>query len=64
MTEAAPDAPITHPEEMRGDFDLSIGKNIRLTGHGRLTPAGIVTMGIVTVGIILSATALLRAARR
>ena len=56
--------PITHPEEMRGDFDLSIGKNIRLTGHGRLTPTGIVTMGMVAVGILLSATALVRAARR
>jgi len=50
MAEAISDQPITHPEEMRGDFDLSIGKNIRLTGHGRLTPAGIVTMGIVAVG--------------
>jgi len=64
MIEPAPDGPITHPEEMRGEFDLSIGKNIRLTGHGRLTPAGIVTMGIVTVGIMLSAAALVRAARR
>lgn len=64
MTEATTDGPITHPEEIRGDFDLSIGKNIRLTGHGRLTPAGIVTMGIVTVGIILSAAALVRAVRR
>ena len=64
MAEPVSDQPITHPEEIRGDFDLSIGKNLRLTGHGRLTPAGIVTMGIVTVGILLSAAALVRVARR
>ena len=64
MAEPVSEQPITHPEEMRGDFDLSIGKTIRLTGHGRLTPAGIVTMGIVAVGILLSATALVRAARQ
>ena len=64
MAEPVSDQPITHPEEIRGDFDLSIGKNVRLTGHGRLTPAGIVTMGIVTVGILLSAAALVRVARR
>ena len=64
MAEPVSDQPTTHPEEIRGDFDLSIGKNIRLTGHGRLTPAGIVTMGIVTVGILLSAAAVVRAARR
>ena len=64
MAEPVSDQPITHPEEIRGDFDLSIGKNVRLTGHGRLTPAGIVTMGIVTVGILLSAAAVVRAARR
>ena len=64
MAETVSDEPITHPKEMRGDFDLSIGKNIRLTGHGRLTPAGIVTLGIVTVGIILSTAALVRAVRR
>ena len=64
MAEPVSDQPTTHPEEIRGDFDLSIGKNIRLTGHGRLTPAGIVTMGIVAVGILLSAAAVARAARR
>jgi hypothetical protein len=64
MAEPVSDQPTTHPEEIRGDFDLSIGKNIRLTGHGRLTPAGIVTMGIVAVGILLSAAAVVRAARR
>jgi hypothetical protein len=64
MTDPAPEAPITHPEEMRGGFDLRIGKNISLKGSGRITPAGIVTLGLMTVGILLATTALVRAARR
>lgn len=58
------EAPITHPEEMRGDFDIRIGKHINLRGQGRLTPAGIVTTGLMTVAILLAASALVRAARR
>jgi hypothetical protein len=55
---------ITHPEEMLGGFDLRIGKNITLKGSGRITPAGVVTVGVMTVAIFLAATALVRAARR
>jgi hypothetical protein len=64
MTDTAPEAPITHPEEMLGSFDLHIGKNINLKGSARVTPAGIVTVGLMTVGILLATTALVRAARR
>ncbi len=56
--------PITHPEEMRGEFDLHIGKNINLKGAGRTTPAGIVTVGITIAAGLLAAAALVRAARR
>ncbi len=56
--------PLTHPEEMRGEFDLRIGNNINIKGTGRTTPAGIVTVGIA-IGVVLLATAtLVRAARR
>lgn len=54
----------THPEVMRADFDLQIGKSINLKGQGRLTPAGIAAFGIVTVGILLATAALVRAAGR
>jgi hypothetical protein len=64
MTDTVPEAPITHPEEMLGSFDLHIGKNINLKGSGRITPAGIVTVGLMTVSILLATTALVRAARR
>jgi hypothetical protein len=64
MIELAPEAPITHPEEIRGDFDLRIGRHINLQGRGRVTPAGIVTAGLMTVAILMAATALVRAARR
>jgi hypothetical protein len=64
MTETTAASQITHPEEMRADFDLRIGKNINLKGSARVTPAGIVTGGLMTVGILLAATAFVRAARR
>jgi hypothetical protein len=41
-----------------------IGKNINLKGSGRITPAGVVTVGLMTVAIFLAATALVHAARR
>jgi hypothetical protein len=50
MTDTAPEAPITHPEETRGDFDLRVAKNINFKGSGRVTPAGIVTVGLMTIG--------------
>jgi len=63
MSNIEPSVPITHPEEMLGGFDLHIGKNINLKGSGRITPAGIVTVGLMTVAILVATTALVRAAR-
>jgi hypothetical protein len=37
----APEFPLIHPEEMRADFDLPIGKRINLKGTVRATPAGL-----------------------
>ena len=48
---------LLHPEEMRGSFDLHMGKHISLSGEGRLTPAGIVTGGLMTVAILLATAA-------
>jgi hypothetical protein len=64
MSDTVPGVPITHPEEMLGGFDLRIGKNINLKGSGRITPAGVLTVGLMTVAIFLAATALVRVARR
>jgi hypothetical protein len=64
MSDTASGVPITHPEQMLGGFDVRIGKNINLKGSGRITPAGVVTVGLMTVAIFLAATALVRAARR
>jgi hypothetical protein len=64
MTDTAPEAPTTHPEEMRGDFDLRVGKSITLKGSGRVTPAGIISVGLMTAAVFMAATALVRAGRR
>lgn len=63
MTDAiAP--PLAHPAEMRGEFDLRIGKTINLKGAGRTTPAGVITTGVMVAAILLATAALVRAARR
>jgi hypothetical protein len=64
MTETAPEAPATHPEEMRATFDLRVGEHINLHGSARLTPAGIVAAGLMTVAVLVARTALVRAVRR
>ena len=63
MSEPIDEPPLTHPEEMRGSFDLRIGKHVHLTGQGRLTPANIVAAGLMTAAILAAAAALVRAAR-
>jgi hypothetical protein len=63
MTDAAATTLVTHPEEMRTDFNLRIGEKTTLRGSVRLTPAGIVAAGLMTVAVLVAAAALVRAAR-
>ena len=53
MQQAETDIP-THPEEMRTNFDLRIGKSIQLQGSARITPAGVVTAGVTTLLVALA----------
>jgi hypothetical protein len=53
-----------HPEEMKADVELRIGERTVLTASARMTPAGLVTAGVMVASILLSAAALVRAARR
>jgi len=62
MTDTA-EHPLTHAEEMRADFDLSIGKRTNLKGSARITPAGLICAGIVGVAVLAAVAALVRAAR-
>jgi hypothetical protein len=57
------DIPI-HPEEMKTNFDLRIGKSISLQGSARITPAGIVTVGVTTLLVALAFVALVPPRRR
>lgn len=36
----------SHPEEMRTEFDLRIGRHVTLQGRARITPAGVICTGI------------------
>ncbi len=62
-TEANVEPPLTHPEEMRADYDLRIGRSFNLKGTARITPAGVVTLGIAVAAILLSSAVLVRASR-
>ena len=53
-----------HPEEIRANVKLRLGKRSRLYATLRTTPAGLVSAGIMTAAIFLSIAVLVRAARR
>lgn len=40
------DAAAAHPEEIRSEFDLRVGKYITLQGKIRITPAGLICSGL------------------
>lgn len=65
---AAPDEaaspPPSHPEEMRGAFELNVGRFVSLRGSYRLTPADIICWGVATSAILLATAAIVRAKRR
>ncbi|KRE17404.1 hypothetical protein ASE63_13185 [Bosea sp. Root381] len=42
----AVDTALSHPEEIRSEFDLRVGKHITLQGKLRITPAGLVCSGL------------------
>lgn len=56
------DAPLSHPEKMHADFDLSISKHISFKGTARITLAGLICAGIAGVTILIAAPTLLRTA--
>jgi len=54
---------MTHPEEMRAEFELCIGATSVARATARATPASLVTLGILVSAILLSTAVLVRAAR-
>lgn len=52
-----------HPEEMNASLHLRIGSNVSLHATARATPAGLVSVGVLVAAVLLSAAALVRAAR-
>ncbi|CAH1653031.1 conserved hypothetical protein [Hyphomicrobiales bacterium] len=50
----------TRPEEMKGVFNLRVGNCISMQASGRITPAGIVTIGLTLTAF---AAAMLAVAR-
>lgn len=43
-----------HPQEIRSDFDLRVGKHLVLQGSARITPAGVICTGIAIAAMTLA----------
>ncbi len=41
----------SHPEEIRSEFEMRVGKHITLQGSARITPAGLICSGL-TVAMV------------
>lgn len=46
--------PRAHPEEIRADYELRLGKLITMQASARITPAGVISAGIAAAAIILA----------
>lgn len=58
--EAAP----AHPEEMKADFEMRVGKHVTLQGSARITPAGVICTGLAVAAILVSTGFLVAAVKR
>jgi hypothetical protein len=45
---------LSHPEEIRADYELRVGKLITVQASARITPAGVISAGIAAAAIILA----------
>jgi len=54
----------SHPEEIRSEFDLRVGKHITLQGRARITPAGLICSGLAVAMIGFAFGYLARSVRR
>jgi len=44
----------SHPEEIRADYELRLGKLITVQASARITPAGVISAGIAAAAIIVA----------
>lgn len=47
-------APLPHPEEIRSDFEMRVGKHITMQASARITPAGVISAGIAVAVMTLA----------
>ncbi|PZU92939.1 MAG: hypothetical protein DI527_08145 [Chelatococcus sp.] len=57
---SAPEAPPSHPDEMRGGVSLRIGDRIVMEAGGRVTPAGVIATGLALAAIAVAFGFLMR----
>ncbi len=52
MSDQPTDAPLTHPEEMKGTVEFKFGKFATITATGRTTPAGLIGAAVLVSGLL------------
>jgi len=45
---------VTHPEEIRAEYELRLGNLVTVQASARTTPAGVISAGIAAAAIILA----------
>lgn len=55
--------PLTHPEEIKAEYELRLGNLVTVKASARITPAGVISAGIATAAIILAVELLVSSSR-
>lgn len=53
-----------HPQEIRADYELRVGRYINMKASARITPAGVLCAGLAVAAITFAAGYVVASARR
>ena len=63
MNDEPTDAPLTHPEEMKGTVEFKLGSLVTVTAKGRTTPAGLIGAAVVISAVLIPLAMMIRRRR-
>ena len=64
MSDELTDAPLTHPEEMKGTVEFKLGNLATITAMGRTTPAGLTCAALLVSAVLFPLAMMVRRRRR
>jgi hypothetical protein len=63
MSDEPTDAPLTHPEEMKGTVEFKLGNFATVTATGRTTPAGLIGAAVLVSAVLIPLAVTIRRRR-